>query len=1423
MNATPFKSTLASLILAALAITASACSGGSSGGGGAPPPVGVSNTELTGSVASVSSAVTITVFRIDPQSRNLDPIETLSTDNSGAFTASLTGTGPFLILATGGAITDPATGQSFPLNSSLPSSLDDARPQSLEAIFGGGRAGSFPLEISPLTTIAARRVQQLSLSDPDALSENRVEEVYQRLGGEFGLGAILQGRDPRTILPIAFTDPNNAALITANLSGGDVFLGAILAALSQRALDLVLPHPLDLVDALALDFADGQFNGAAPLSNGASEEIILGNAALTRDEALTLLSASLTSFLDNNPLNVSTTNSGQFSATLISLIAQNNIRDSVLNINRAPLFDPLGNLTMLEDAPTFTVNINNITAGSPNEDAPANSSPPQTVTFTALSSDSNLIPNPIITGSGNSRQLMFTPAPDASGSAVITVTAQDDGGISNGAFDSFIRRFTITIDEVNDAPSFDLIPDQSVLEDAQGTLITLNNLSPGSGFETSQNLTVTALSSNTALIPNPVFNGTSLTLTPAPNASGSAVITVTVTDDGGTLNGGIDSFQQSFNVQVLAVNDAPSFDPIPNQSVLEDSGPSSFTVNNLIPGPSDESSQNIILSVSSSDPSIIPSPSINGATITFTPAPDQNGVVTLTVTATDDGGTLNGGVDIFQRLVTVTIDPVNDAPSITQPGNVFGALNTPGTVNLVGIVPGGGSDESNQTLTLTVSSNDPTFFSSLTVSAVANQSATVNYTPALNRSGTAQITVTVDDGQAVNNQSSASFFLTINGLLGVTDSQLAAVNTVSGQASRVSGYGLSGLRNGDGAAYDPNTNTFYVVDVTVDQLFQIDPISAVATPIGNPLGFANTRGLAFDPNNNILYGSDDSSNQLLRINTSTGEATAIGPLNFNTVDGLAYDSNNNILYGSDTSTDQLIRIDVNTGAGTAIGPFGGSFSQVRGLTFDANTNTLYGTNTSTDELIVIDTNTGQAAARGSLGFGNVKALAFDSNNNRLFGVDVTTDQVLSIDSSNGQGVVIGGVSFLQVQGSAFDSNTQTLYGVDPNRDVILRIDTVSGVGRTILGASGTLSDQGFNDVRSLTFDSANNRLVAVDFASDQLIAIDPSQGQATVLAQLTNTDIEGLALDGTTGTLYGVNNANEDLVSIDLGNGNLTVIGNLSAQGFTDIRSLAFDLANSRLLAIDFSLNPRRLIAIDPSTALAALIGDVAESGLEGLSFDNTNNVLYGVNRLDPRQAVQINPQTARSTRLGQTGFQSLRACAFDANNNRTFLADSNSQMLLSIDGGTGQTTTIGSLGRVVEGLAFDPAANGGQGLLYGSDGTQLLTIDPSNGAVTVIGAFGLTAVKAMTFDPTSNLLYAIDTDSDSLYTVNVGSGATTLIGNAGSLGFGDVEGLAFDGSQLYGTDSATGQLLLIDANTGIGSLVGSTGTMRLRGLTFGR
>src|SRR6185295_5193624 len=117
-------------------------------------------------------------------------------------------------------------------------------------------------------------------------------------------------------------------------------------------------------------------------------------------------------------------------------------------------------------------------------------------------------------------------------STTITVTV-NDGGSSNN---TFTRSFVVTVNAVNDVPLLDAPVAMTMNEDGPTQTVNLTGIIAGPGNESSQPLTVTAASSNTALIPRPLVHYTSpnstgqLTFTPAADISGTATITVTVND-----------------------------------------------------------------------------------------------------------------------------------------------------------------------------------------------------------------------------------------------------------------------------------------------------------------------------------------------------------------------------------------------------------------------------------------------------------------------------------------------------------------------------------------------------------------------------------------------------------------------------------------------------------------------------------------------------------------------------------------------------------------------------------------------------------------------------------------------------------------------------------------------------------------------------
>lgn len=442
---------------------------------------------------------------------------------------------------------------------------------------------------------------------------------------------------------------------------------------------------------------------------------------------------------------------------------------NVTAVNDAPTLAVIPDPTpILEDAPAQTVNLSGIGTGAANET--------QNLTVTVNSSNTALIPQPTVgyTSPAATGTLTYTPVANQSGTAVITVTVSDGGGVANGGVESTTRSFTVNVTAVNDAPTLDAIADPlAILEDALAQTINLSGITTGGG-ET-QGLTVTASSSNTALIPDPTVSYNSpaatgsLTYTPVANLSGTAVITVTVADGGGVANGGVQATTRSFTVTVNPVNDAPTLNSIAPVVVNEDPVPAQQVVNlgGIGTGAANET-QNLTVTASSSNTALIPDPTVGyispaaSGTLTYTPAANSSGTAVITVTVGDGGGVANGGVEVTTRTFTVTVNPVNDAPSFTKgPDQSDIPDAVPRTVaNWATAISRGPADESGQILTFQVTPADPSLFAVL---PAISAGGTLTYTPKANARGTTQVTVVLhDDGGGTNASAQQTFNISLS-------------------------------------------------------------------------------------------------------------------------------------------------------------------------------------------------------------------------------------------------------------------------------------------------------------------------------------------------------------------------------------------------------------------------------------------------------------------------------------------------------------------------------------------------------------------------------------------------------------------------------------------------------------------------------------
>jgi hypothetical protein len=259
---------------------------------------------------------------------------------------------------------------------------------------------------------------------------------------------------------------------------------------------------------------------------------------------------------------------------------------------------------------------------------------------------------------------------------------QDNGGTAGGGLDTIVRKFTVNVAAVNQQPTLDTLGNIAILKNSGAQNVNLTGISAGPGD--SQTISITATSDTPGLIPNPqvTYNSPaatgSLSFTPVANATGSATITVTVKDNGGTANGGADTIVRMFTITVNNPNQPPSFTKGSNQAVAMNAAAQSIAnwATGISPGPPAESNQTVSFLVSADNTSLFSAqPAIDASgTLSFTPAANASGIATVTVRAKDNGGTAGGGNDTSAaQTFTILISGVS-----TQ-GNVMTVEGTIGT------------------------------------------------------------------------------------------------------------------------------------------------------------------------------------------------------------------------------------------------------------------------------------------------------------------------------------------------------------------------------------------------------------------------------------------------------------------------------------------------------------------------------------------------------------------------------------------------------------------------------------------------------------------------------------------------------------------------------------------------------------------------
>jgi len=304
---------------------------------------------------------------------------------------------------------------------------------------------------------------------------------------------------------------------------------------------------------------------------------------------------------------------------------------TVTPVNDPPVVSDIPNQTVPEGQNFATISLDNYVADPDNPD--------NQITWTFSG-------NTALTVSISPTRVATISVPNSNwnGSETITFTATDPGGL----FDSDPATFTVT--PVNDPPAVADIPDQTITEGNNFSVIQLDNFV--SDPDNPDDQITWTYSGNTELTVSISPTRVATISIPNSNWNGSETITFTATDPGGLS----DSDPATFTV--TPVNDPPVVVDIPDQTITEGNNFSVIQLDNFVSDPDNPDNQ-ITWTYSGNNELNVNIDANRVATIAI-PNTNWNGSETITFTATDPGGLSDSDPATF------TVTGVNDPPHITS-------------------------------------------------------------------------------------------------------------------------------------------------------------------------------------------------------------------------------------------------------------------------------------------------------------------------------------------------------------------------------------------------------------------------------------------------------------------------------------------------------------------------------------------------------------------------------------------------------------------------------------------------------------------------------------------------------------------------------------------------------------------------------------
>jgi VCBS repeat-containing protein len=326
--------------------------------------------------------------------------------------------------------------------------------------------------------------------------------------------------------------------------------------------------------------------------------------------------------------------------------------------------------------------------------------------------------NEINTTFGAAGGVTYDPATDGVDS--FTMTTSDLGNHGAGGAQQDVDAVLITVINVNEAPTAPPSNSVSTDEDTTSAAVAIGASDPDNDTLTYSQKSGFEAANGTVSFDQ--LNGT-FTYTPDADFNGSDSFTILI-DDG---NGG--TTEQTVSVTVAPVNDAPTASASNSVTTAEDATSAAVAI-----GASDVDGDTLTYSVLAGNDAANGSVSFDqpNGTFSYTPDANFNGSDSFTILI-DDG---NGGT--AQQVVSVTVTPVNDAPTAPASNSVSTAEDTASAAVAIGA-----ADIDGDTLTYSQKSGFAAAHGSVSFDQA---NGTFTYTPSLNYNGSDTFTILVDDG-----------------------------------------------------------------------------------------------------------------------------------------------------------------------------------------------------------------------------------------------------------------------------------------------------------------------------------------------------------------------------------------------------------------------------------------------------------------------------------------------------------------------------------------------------------------------------------------------------------------------------------------------------------------------------------------------------